>query len=75
MAIGKEKIDVETGELVLKFNKEKVVFNAYEWKPYLEDLETCYQMEEKGSKVQKGMTIGVFTGVRVYLCFKHGTSS
>lgn len=28
--IGTRKIDVETGELVLKFNKENVVFNAYE---------------------------------------------
>lgn len=33
LATRKEKIDVETGELVLKFNKEKMLFNAYEWTP------------------------------------------
>ena len=31
LATENTKIDVETTELVLKFNKEKVVFNAYEW--------------------------------------------
>lgn len=56
---------METGELVLKFNKEKMVFNAYEWTPYMEDLGTFYQLEEKYSKVHKGMTIEYFTGVRV----------
>lgn len=45
LATGKEKIDVETGELILKFNKENVVFNVYEWTPYMEDLETCYRLE------------------------------
>ncbi|XP_050916381.1 uncharacterized protein LOC127131507 [Lathyrus oleraceus] len=30
LATGKAKIDVEIVELILKFNKEKVVFNAYE---------------------------------------------
>lgn len=30
LAIGKAKIDVETCELILKFNKENVVFNANE---------------------------------------------
>lgn len=44
LTTGKAKLDVEIGELVLKF-KEKVVINAYEWTPYLEDLETCYQLE------------------------------
>ncbi|XP_050902840.1 uncharacterized protein LOC127115305 [Lathyrus oleraceus] len=56
LATGKEKIDVEIGELILKFNKEKLVFNAYEWTPYMDDLDTFYQLEEKGSKVHKGMT-------------------
>lgn len=40
LATGKALIDMETGELSLKFNKEKVVFNVYEWTPYVEDLET-----------------------------------
>lgn len=30
LEIGKALIDVETSELVLKFNKEKVVFNVYD---------------------------------------------
>lgn len=30
-------IDVEIGELRLKFNKEKVVSNVYEWTPYVDD--------------------------------------
>lgn len=47
LVTGKGKIDVETGELILNFNKEKVVFNAYQWKPYMEDLETCYQLKER----------------------------
>lgn len=38
LATGKAKIDVETGELILKFNKENVVFNAYQWTPYMEDI-------------------------------------
>ncbi|XP_050918938.1 uncharacterized protein LOC127136424 [Lathyrus oleraceus] len=53
LATGNAKIDVETGELILKFNKEKMVFNAYQSKPYVEDLDTCYQLEEKGSGVHK----------------------
>lgn len=40
LATGKEKIDVETDELTLKFNKEKMVFNPYQWTSYVEDLET-----------------------------------
>lgn len=50
----KALIDVETGELVLKFNKERVVFKVYEWTSYVDDLETCYQLEEKGNKDDKG---------------------
>lgn len=34
----KALIDVEIGELILKFNTEKVVFNAYEWKIFMVDL-------------------------------------
>lgn len=37
---GKAVLDVETCELVLKFNKEKMVFNLYEWTLYVEDLNT-----------------------------------
>ncbi|XP_050914751.1 uncharacterized protein LOC127129643 [Lathyrus oleraceus] len=55
LAIGKAKIDMETGEMTLKFNKGNVVFNAYKWTLYVEDLETCYQLEEKGSEVHKRM--------------------
>lgn len=65
METGKAKIDVEIGELILKFNKEKMVFNAYQWIPYIEDLGTFYQLEEKGSEVYKRMKKGVFTGIRV----------
>lgn len=67
MATGNALIDVETGELNLKFNKEKVVFKVYKWTPYVEDLETCYQFEEKSSKVNKGDNEGGLTGVRVPL--------
>ncbi|XP_050876450.1 uncharacterized protein LOC127080162 [Lathyrus oleraceus] len=42
LGTGKMLIDLETGELSLKFNNEKVVFNAYEWTLYADDLETCY---------------------------------
>lgn len=39
---GKALINVETSELSMKFNNEKVVFKVYEWTPYVEGLETCY---------------------------------
>lgn len=58
LAIGKAKIDMETGELILKFNKENMVFNTYQWTPYVEDLETCFQLEEKGSGVHKQVLDG-----------------
>lgn len=67
LATGKAKIVVETGELVLKFNKEKMVFKVYDWTQYMEDLDTCYHMEEKGSKVDKGKGRSELTGVRVSL--------
>lgn len=38
LVTGKAEIDVETCELILKFNKEKVLFNAYQWTPYTKDL-------------------------------------
>lgn len=47
LVIGKSLIDVEIGEVVLKFNKEKEVFNVYEWTPYVDDLETCYNWKKK----------------------------
>ncbi|XP_050878757.1 uncharacterized protein LOC127082565 [Lathyrus oleraceus] len=64
LAIRKALIDVKTSELVLKFNKEKVVFNLYEWTPYVDDLETCYQLEEKGSKFDKGIKTSELTCLR-----------
>lgn len=67
LATEKEKIDVETSELVLKFNKEKVVFNAYEWTPYMEDLETGYHLEEKCSKVHTKNDDKSFVQLRVSL--------
>ncbi|XP_050916478.1 uncharacterized protein LOC127131608 [Lathyrus oleraceus] len=67
LATGKALIDMETCELILKFNKEKVVFNVYEWTPYMDDLETYYQMEEKGSKDNKGKKESELIGVRVSL--------
>lgn len=51
LATGKALIDVETGELRFKFNKEKVVFDVYELTPYVDDLGTCYQMKGKGGKI------------------------
>lgn len=47
-------VDIETDELSLKLNKENVVFNVYEWTLYVEDMKTCYRLEEKGTKVDKG---------------------
>ncbi|XP_050895585.1 uncharacterized protein LOC127102228 [Lathyrus oleraceus] len=67
LATEKAKIDVETSELILKFNKENVVFHAYQWTSYVEDLETCYQLKEKGSEVHKRMKREIFTVVRVSL--------
>lgn len=67
MATGKAKIDVEMGELILKFNKEKIVFKVYDWTPYVEDLDTCYHLEEKDSKVDKGKETSKFPGMRVSL--------
>lgn len=56
-----------TDGLILKFNKDKVVFNMYEWTPYMDDMETCYQMEEKGSKDDKGKKESELIGARVSL--------
>lgn len=67
LATGKTNIDVETGELFLKFNKEKVVFKVCDWITYVEDLDTCYHLEEKGSKVEKGKGRSELIGVRVSL--------
>lgn len=43
------------------------MFNVYEWTPYVNNLETCYQIEEKGSKVDNGKNKGNLSGVRVSL--------
>lgn len=64
---GKALIDREIRELSLKFNNEKLVFNLYEWTSYVDDLETCYQLEEKGSKVDKEENKGQLSGMRVSL--------
>lgn len=66
LEIGKAKINVETGELVLKF-KKKLVFKVYDWIAYVEELDICYQLEEKGSKGDKGKWRSELTGVRVSL--------
>lgn len=39
LATRKAKVDVQIDELILKFYKENVVFNAYQWTLYVEDLE------------------------------------
>ncbi|XP_050875625.1 uncharacterized protein LOC127079261 [Lathyrus oleraceus] len=44
LATGKAKIYVETGELILKFNKKKFVFKVYYWTSYVESLDTCYHL-------------------------------
>ncbi|XP_050889044.1 uncharacterized protein LOC127094228 [Lathyrus oleraceus] len=67
LATEKAKIDMDTNELILKFNKEKVVFHAYQWTPFMEDLETCYQLKEKDNEGHKRMKKVFFTGVRVPL--------
>ena len=54
MATGKAKIDVETGELILKSNKRNVVFKVYDWTSYVDNLDTFYYLEEIGSNVDKG---------------------
>lgn len=43
------------------------MFNVYGWTPYVEGLETCYRLEEKGRKVDKGENEGELTDVRVSL--------
>lgn len=67
LATEKALIDADTGELVLKFNKEKVIFNVYDWTQYVEDLDTCYHLEERGSKVDKGKETSELTDVWVFL--------
>lgn len=67
LATGKANIDMETGELVLKFNKETMVFKVYDWTPYVEDLDICCHLEEKGSKVDKEKETSELTYVRVSL--------
>ncbi|XP_050909986.1 uncharacterized protein LOC127123850 [Lathyrus oleraceus] len=67
LATGNAKIDIKMGELILKFNKEKVVFKVYDWTPYMENLDTFYHLEEKGRKLNKGIRRSEVTGVRVSL--------
>ncbi|XP_050877952.1 uncharacterized protein LOC127081779 [Lathyrus oleraceus] len=65
LATGKAKIDVETGQLILKSNKRNVVFKVYDWTSYVDNLDTFYYLEEKGRKVYKGTMRKEVTGVRV----------
>lgn len=53
LTIGKEKIDVETSEFILKFNKKLFSRCMIDWAPCVENLDTWYHLEEKGSKVNK----------------------
>lgn len=66
LATGKAKIDEKTRELILKFNKKKVIFKVYDWTPYVENLDT-YHIEEKDNKVDKGQIRGEVIGTRVSL--------
>lgn len=67
LATRKALIDVETSELVLKFNNEKMAFKVYEWTLYMDNLETCYQLEGKGSNDDKGKKESELISVRVSL--------
>lgn len=44
-----------------------MLFNVYEWTPYVADLETCYRFEEKGSNIDKGENEGGLINMRVSL--------
>lgn len=65
LSIRKAKIGVETGEFILNFNKKRIIFKVYDETPYVENLDTCYYLDEKGSKEDKGKIRGEVTGVRV----------
>ncbi|XP_050889956.1 uncharacterized protein LOC127095289 [Lathyrus oleraceus] len=67
LATGKALIYLKIGGHSLKFNNEKMVFNAYEWTPYADDLETCYQIENKAIKDDKGRNKGQLSSVSVSL--------
>lgn len=63
----KAKIDVETSQLILKSNKRNMVFKVYDRTPYVDNLDTCYHLEEKGRKVDKRTMRREVTGVRISL--------
>lgn len=46
LAMGKELIDMESGELSLRSNNEKVVFNVLEWMQNIEEKDEFYKVEE-----------------------------
>lgn len=67
LTTGKVNIDVETSELILKFNKRNVIFKVYDWTSYVDNLDTCYHLKEKGRKVDKGIMRREVICVRVSL--------
>lgn len=67
LATKKANVDVETGELMLKSNKRKVVFKVIDVTPYGDNVDTCYHLEEKSRKVDKGIMRREVAGVRVSL--------
>lgn len=42
-------------------------FIVYDWTPYVEELDSCYHLEEKGSKVDKEKETSELTDARVTL--------
>lgn len=53
LTAGKVLIGLETSELSLNFNNEKMVFDAYEWTPYADDLEHVTRLKTKVSRTTK----------------------
>lgn len=45
LATGKALIDMEMGELILRFNNEKVVFNVFEMMQYHKENPQCYRID------------------------------
>lgn len=62
---GKSFIDLESSDLSLKFNKEKVIFNAFKWTQHIKDKDECYKFDE--AKMKGELTRGKVNGVRISL--------
>lgn len=45
LSTGKALIDVELGELILRFNKEKIVFNMFEVVKHQKENHKCYMRD------------------------------